>query len=84
MLPSSEKALRLFLKKDMLAMVMRTGVMSRAQSLSSHLGMGSSSQDLTGDDLKSTPISISEQPATLFGLIINTKKTVTLCQPPPG
>ena len=51
-LPSSEKALRL------LAMVMRTGIMSCAQSLSSHVGMGSSSQYITGNYFKNTPISV--------------------------
>ena len=47
------------LLKVMFTMVIRTGMMSCAQSLSSHVGMGSSSQELTGDDFNSTPISVS-------------------------
>ena len=46
--------------KDMLTLVARTGIMSRAQSLSNHVGMASSSQDdLTGDNFKSTPVSVA-------------------------
>ena len=40
-------------------MVAKTGILSCAQSLSSHVGMGSSSHYLTGDDFNSIPISVS-------------------------
>ena len=45
--------------KDILTMVVRIGIMSCAQSLSSHVGIGSSSHDLTGDNFKGTPNSVS-------------------------
>ena len=38
--------------KVLLTMVVRTGMTSRAQSLSTHVGIGSSSKDLTGDTSK--------------------------------
>ena len=50
----------------MLTMVVRTGIMSGAQSLSSHVGMGSSSHDLTGDDFNSIPISVSVAGSNAF------------------
>ena len=40
--------------------------MSCAQSLSSHVGMGSSSHDLTGDDFNSIPISASVTGSNAF------------------
>ena len=46
--------------------MVRTDIMSGTQSLSSHVGMGSSSHDLTGDDFNSNPISVSVAGSNAF------------------
>ena len=76
MLSSSEKALLL---RDMLTMMVRTGIMSCAQSLSSHAGMGSRSHDLTGDDFDSVPISVSVAGSNAFSKHVWYSPSVQMC-----